>query len=179
MTWRGVSTIIPVFNGGGLLTQAIGSVCEQDVAGMEVIVLDDGSQDHSWDLIVSCSDPRIRSVRHANMGLAATLNRGISLARGRYIARQDQDDLALPGRLAKQFGPCVATTPEAAARLANFGTAYGPTFWDLFPGNPQAVQLAHSFGFTPARKLLRMSYQGRDLDQDPEKIYALAGFEWG
>ena len=83
------------------------------------------------------------------------------------------------GRLAKQFGPCVATTPEAAARLANFGTAYGPTFWDLFPGNPQAVQLAHSFGFTPARKLLRMSYQGRDLDQDPEKIYALAGFEWG
>ena len=83
------------------------------------------------------------------------------------------------GRTARQFGPCVATTPEAAARIAAFGTAHGTTFWDLFPGNAQAVRLAHSFGFTPSRKLLRMSYQGRDLDQDPEKIYALAGFEWG
>ena len=46
-------------------------------------------------------------------------------------------------------------------------------FWDLFPGNWQAQQLAHATRFVPARKLLRMSYQGRDLDQNPALAVAI------
>jgi glycosyltransferase involved in cell wall biosynthesis len=106
-----------VFNGGTLLTQAIASVCAQDMADMEVIVLDDGSSDGSWDLITASNDQRIRGYRHPNMGLAATLNRGISLAQGRYIARQDQDDLLLPGRIAKQ-----AAFLDAHPEIAMVGT---------------------------------------------------------
>jgi GNAT superfamily N-acetyltransferase len=102
-----------------------------------------------------------------------------TLKGGQYRVEDEAHAFLREGRNARQFGPCVATTVEAATRLAGFGTAYGQTFWDLFPGNPQAVQLAHSFGFTPARKLLRMSYKGLDVDQDPSKVYALAGFEWG
>jgi len=104
----------------------------------------------------------------------------LSMLKGNnYRVEDDAHAFLRGGRTARQFGPCVSTTPEAAARLAAFGTASGPTLWDLFPGNAQAVRLAHSFGFTPSRKLLRMSYQNRHLEQDPEKIYALAGFEWG
>ncbi len=83
------------------------------------------------------------------------------------------------GRTASHFGPCVARDLDSATPLAAWGASRGPAFWDLFPGHPQAVQLAHSLGFTPARKLLRMSYRGRDVDQDPSLVYALAGFEWG
>jgi hypothetical protein len=83
------------------------------------------------------------------------------------------------GRTAAQFGPCVATEAATARELALWGSAQGPTFWDLFPGNFRAVEMAHQLGFTPARKLLRMSYQGVDIEQDPAMVYALAGFEWG
>lgn len=83
------------------------------------------------------------------------------------------------GRECAHFGPCVAPDIDSARSLAAWGATQEPSFWDLFPGNPQAVQLAHSFGFTPARKLLRMSYQRRDVDQNPALVYALAGFEWG
>lgn len=98
-----VSVVLPVFNGAESLARAIESVCIQDVPAMEVILLDDGSKDRSWEIIASYPDSRIRSKRHANVGLAPTLNRGIASSRGRYIARQDQDDLVLPGRFAKQL----------------------------------------------------------------------------
>lgn len=69
---------------------------------MEIIVIDDGSADDSWQIISSWSNPQLRIFSQDNIGLPATLNRGLSLATGRYIARQDQDDLLLPGRLKKQ-----------------------------------------------------------------------------
>jgi GNAT superfamily N-acetyltransferase len=83
------------------------------------------------------------------------------------------------GKAANQFGPCVSKDPEAAKRLASWGSSQGPVFWDLFPGNSKALEVAHASGFTPSRKLLRMSYMGRDLGQDPSLVYALGGFEWG
>ena len=109
-----ISAIIPVFNGGVMLTHAIDSVRAQSIDSMEVIVLDDGSKDGSWGLIAACiDDPIIRCFQHPNMGLAATLNRGISLAQGRYIARQDQDDLALPERFVRQLA-FLEANPEIA-----------------------------------------------------------------
>ncbi len=84
-----------------------------------------------------------------------------------------------PGRTAAHFGPCVASDMETARSLA-LRAVQGDTFWDLFAGHPRAIELAHSLRFTPARKLLRMSYKGRQLaSQNPELVYALAGFEWG
>ncbi|HCY64046.1 MAG TPA: glycosyl transferase [Oxalobacteraceae bacterium] len=98
-----VSVLIPVYNGGPLLADALRSVYAQEIDGLEIIVLDDGSSDGSSELVAQMPDPRCICVRHPNRGLAATLNRGIALARGRYIARQDQDDIVLPGRLAHQL----------------------------------------------------------------------------
>jgi len=98
-----VSVVVPVYNGQSLLWQALDSVRLTGIASAEIIVLDDGSTDQSWDFIGRYSSQKVRAMRHSNIGLAATLNRGISIALGRYIARQDQDDLVLEGRINKQI----------------------------------------------------------------------------
>jgi hypothetical protein len=97
-----VSVILPVHNGGIYLNAAISCILDQAYQRLEIIIIDDGSSDDSEFTIRSFSDPRIQFFKQANQGLAATLNRGIALARGKYIARQDQDDLSNPDRISLQ-----------------------------------------------------------------------------
>lgn len=97
-----VSVILPVYNCPQFVGQAIESILSQTFSDFELIVIDDGSTDETPDVVRLYDDSRIRFVAQQNLGLAATLNRGISMARGRFIARQDQDDFSLPERLAKQ-----------------------------------------------------------------------------
>lgn len=108
-----LSIVIPVYNGSATLPDSIESVLDQNILDSEIIILDDGSSDDSRKIISSFSDLHVRAMHHPNMGLAATLNRGISVSLGRYIARQDQDDLVLPGRLAKQL-EFLETNPQVA-----------------------------------------------------------------
>ena len=67
-----------------------------------MIIIDDGSADDPAAIVSAYTDPRIRFYSQKNQGLAATLNKGISLANGKYIARQDQDDISFPRRFEKQ-----------------------------------------------------------------------------
>jgi hypothetical protein len=97
-----VTVLLPVFNCERFLSEAIQSILDQTFSDFEFLIIDDGSTDRSALVINSFKDERIRFLQQENCGLAATLNRGISLARGRYIARQDQDDVSCPGRLARQ-----------------------------------------------------------------------------
>jgi glycosyltransferase involved in cell wall biosynthesis len=97
-----VSVLLPVFNCEEYVEEAIRSVLAQTFADFELIVIDDGSTDRSPEALARVRDPRITLLRQDNQGLPATLNRAIGLARGRYIARQDQDDISLPHRLATQ-----------------------------------------------------------------------------
>lgn len=97
------TVIVPVYGGERTLAGALRSVLTQSLEGLEIIMLDDGSPDESWQIAGEIADDRLVALQHPNRGLAATLNRGIGLAKGRYIARQDQDDLVLAGRLKKQF----------------------------------------------------------------------------
>ena len=113
-----VSIILPAYNGEALLNDAIQSVLSQTMDDFELIVLDDGSTDNTWELLQALSDPRIRVYHHDNMGLPATLNRGISLARGEYVARLDHDDLMMPSRLEAQ-----ARYLDAHPGIALLGTA--------------------------------------------------------
>lgn len=102
-----VSAIVPVYRGENTLQEALDSLLNQGIENLETIVLDDGSTDNSRHIAnriaAHQSDKRIQILSHPNRGLAATLNRGINHANGRYVARQDQDDIVLPGRLAKQM----------------------------------------------------------------------------
>lgn len=97
-----ISVILPVYNGQDYLTEAIDSVLSQSFSDFELIIVNDGSTDGSAAIIEKLGDSRIRFFQQSNKGLAATLNRAISLARGAYIARQDQDDVCLPSRFERQ-----------------------------------------------------------------------------
>ena len=97
-----VSVVLSVRNGGSDLPQALGTILNQSFTDFELIAIDNGSTDETGAYLDGIADPRVRVFHQADAGLAAALNRGISLARGRYIARQDHDDLADPSRIAKQ-----------------------------------------------------------------------------
>jgi glycosyltransferase involved in cell wall biosynthesis len=97
-----VSVVLPVYNCTAYVGEAIESILAQTHADFELIVIDDGSTDDTPRIVQRHRDPRLRFYSQANRGLAATLNRGIELANGRYIARQDQDDISRPERLRRQ-----------------------------------------------------------------------------
>lgn len=101
-----ITVLVPVYKGESTLSEALDSIISQDVENLEILVLDDGSPDRSGKIAEAYSKDinniDIRVYRHLNCGLAATLNRGIGLAKGDYISRQDQDDIILQGRLKKQ-----------------------------------------------------------------------------
>lgn len=92
-----------VYNDERYLRKSIDSILEQDNADFEFVIIDDGSEDNSpaiLDEYKGCDD-RIRIIRQGNNGLTKALIRGCEEARGRFIARQDADDLSLSGRLAR------------------------------------------------------------------------------
>lgn len=99
-----VSIVMPVYNAAEYLPMAMASVFSQTCTDWELLVVDDASTDGSWDYLQCISDPRLRIVRNKkNMKQSFTQNRGIDLARGKWIARMDADDLSLPTRLEKQI----------------------------------------------------------------------------
>ena len=98
-----VSVLIPIYNGKDYLVESIASILKQKYHNLEIIIINDGSTDDSQQLIEKFDDMRIKSIQQSNQGLAATLNRGIALASGKYIARQDQDDLSHPNRILSQL----------------------------------------------------------------------------
>ncbi len=98
-----VSILLPVYNGEKYLRAAIESICGQTFKEWELLVLDDGSTDSSVEVARSFRDERIRVFPNGrNLGVARTLNRGITEAKGEWIARMDADDEALPDRLRRQ-----------------------------------------------------------------------------
>lgn len=103
MTAPRVTVLMPVYNAALHLREAIDSILGQTFQDFEFLILDDGSTDDSAAIVRSYADPRIRFVQNGcNLKLTATLNRGLDLAEGEYIARMDADDISLPQRLAKQ-----------------------------------------------------------------------------
>lgn len=98
-----VSVVMPAYNGGKYICEAIESILVQTYKAFELIVVNDGSTDDSVTRILSFDDPRIRLIdRERNLGLAITRNEGVEAARGEYIAMLDCDDIACPTRLEEQ-----------------------------------------------------------------------------
>ena len=106
-----LSVVMPVYNGAAYLGRAIESILCQTYGYYEFIIINDGSTDESAAIIQEYDDSRIRYYEHSNRGLAATLNRGIEMAKGKYLARQDQDDISYPQRFEKQIA-FLETHPE-------------------------------------------------------------------
>lgn len=86
-----VSIIIPTYNRAEILTKSIQSVLSQTFGDFELIVVDDGSTDNTYELIKDL-DPRIKIIRQQNQGVSAARNNGLKVSQGKYIAFLDSDD---------------------------------------------------------------------------------------
>jgi len=99
-----ISVVMPVYNAELFLKDAIDSILNQTYANFEFIIIDDFSTDNSWDIIKSYSDVRIVTIRNdVNLGNYPSRNIGIKIAKGKYIAVMDSDDIAFPNRLEIQY----------------------------------------------------------------------------
>ena len=97
---------MPVYNAEKYLNTAIESILNQTFNNYEFIILDDASTDGSWDIIkrFANTDKRIVALRNSkNLRTTKTLNRGLKIAKGKYMVRMDADDWSYPDRLQKQF----------------------------------------------------------------------------
>lgn len=121
-----ISVALPVYNGEKYLEEAIDSILAQTCADFELIIIDDGSTDDSLKILREYEkrDSRIHLISRENKNLVATLNQIISLARGKWIARMDQDDIALPHRFARQLEWLEQTEADICGSWVQFfGTA--------------------------------------------------------
>jgi glycosyltransferase involved in cell wall biosynthesis len=96
-----VSVIIPTYNRGWIIKEAIESVLAQDFTDFELIVVDDGSTDDTFEILGGFGDA-LKVLRQSNRGVSAARNRGIETSAGRWIAFLDSDDLWLPQKLSRQ-----------------------------------------------------------------------------
>jgi glycosyltransferase involved in cell wall biosynthesis len=126
-----VSVIIPTFNRSELVVNAIRSVFCQTYQDYEIIVVDDGSIDNTAEALAPYMD-RIRYVSQTNLGASAAKNRGLQIARGKWISILDSDDIWLPTKLETQL--------KAVALL---GEDFGACFTDCdFFGNTEVIPSA-------------------------------------
>jgi glycosyltransferase involved in cell wall biosynthesis len=115
-----VTVLMAVYNGERYLREAIDSILHQTFQDFELTIVNDGSVDRTAEIISSYNDPRIQLIHNdRNLGLTKSLNKGLKLARGQFVARQDADDISEPERLAKQVDFL-----EAHPDIALLGTFY-------------------------------------------------------
>lgn len=116
-----VTVVMPVYNAERFLRESLDSILRQTYTRFELIVINDGSTDSSKKIIdeYSKKDSRIISIHQNNQGVVATANHAIQLAKGKYIARMDADDVSMPNRLSQQV--------------------------DLFKKNPDAILVCSDF----------------------------------
>jgi glycosyltransferase involved in cell wall biosynthesis len=100
-----ISVVMAVYNGGDYLDEAIESILQQTLTNFEFLILDDGSKDNSLKMIekYADNDSRIKVIARENRGFAFSLNEMLAVSKGKYIARMDQDDIALSHRFELQI----------------------------------------------------------------------------
>jgi len=119
-----VSIVMPTYNGSAHLRQAIDSCLNQTYPNIELIILDDGSTDSTWEIIQSCQDARIRYGRHKkNKGLPRALNTGFSLAIGEYMTWTSDDNEYLPTAIGEMVA-FLQANPHADFVYADYWAHY-------------------------------------------------------
>ena len=133
-----ISVVIPVYNVENYLPEAIESVLSQELERMEVIAINDGSNDSSGDLldVYAKKDSRLKVIHQKNRGLSAVRNRGLKLARGKYIYFFDSDDVLLQGSLNK----VINRLEDTGSHIARFSVSMMDEVGNLRrPVNKKAV----------------------------------------
>lgn len=125
-----VSVIMPVRNGREFISEALMSVLDQSFAELEALIVDDGSDDFDYKTLESL-DKRVRVFRLDGQGVSTARNLGMSVARGKYLAFLDADDVWFPGKLAAQIR-YFESHPEVGCVFGGF-TKWYPNDAGAFP----------------------------------------------
>ena len=124
MTTPKISLIMSVYNGQDYLEEAIQSVLDQTFCDFELIIINDCSNDSTAEILAdfASKDERVKvHTNEVNLRLPSSLNKAMSLARGKYIARMDADDICLPERLQKQYD-FMESHPDVSLSSCRFMT---------------------------------------------------------
>ena len=125
-----LSIIMSIYNSETFMDESIRSILQQDYKNLEIIIVDDGSTDSTLERLRLYNDERIVIVENeCNIGLAASLNKAIQIANGKYIARMDADDICLKKRFVVQVGflennPQVDICGSYISRIDNNGRVF-------------------------------------------------------
>lgn len=167
-----VSVVMSVHNDGPYVAHAVQSILDQTFRDFEFLIYDDGSTDDTPAILARFQDPRLHIHRTPrNEGISSQVNRGLDAARGHYIARMDGDDLAEPGRFARQVAfmeenPRVGICGSQVLRFSEKGTSH---VW-AFPLNHCDVQAQLFFRGSfcnPSTILRREVLEAYHLRYDP------------
>jgi hypothetical protein len=187
-----VTVLMAVYNGERFLRQAVESIVNQTFRDFEFLIINDGSTDTSPDILLSYQDPRIRIVHNNhNLGLTQSLNLGLALANGEYIARQDADDISYSERLERQIS-FMRKNPDVAVLGTQVNYIHGDGRRTRFvrPGKPvSALAAKFCLMFSPPvnhptvmfrKGIIRDKYRGYDpnylVAQDAE-LWCRVGME--
>lgn len=146
-----ISVILPAYNASLYIGYAIESILKQSYPHFELIIIDDGSTDDTEEIVSGYGDSRIRYIKNkTNLRLIKTLNKGIDLASGDYIARMDADDIAFPDWLENAIGgfedaPYASVVNQLDYEMSDDGTRYWKRpFWVSL--NNDALRYSQMFG---------------------------------
>lgn len=136
-----VSVLMPVYNTEEVfLREAIESILNQTFQDFEFLIINDGSTNNAEDVILSYKDERIKYIKNEqNIGLIKTLNKGLELAQGEYIARMDSDDISLPERFEKQV--------------------------KFLDENPDVGVLGTWFKYFPSNRIIKTQTNSKDIEE--------------
>jgi len=167
-----VSVLLAAHDAEPHLAGAVRSVLGQTLEDLELIVVDDGSTDGSRELLERIGDPRLVVLHNEERaGLARALNRGLEQARGRYVARLDADDLALPQRLERQLARLHAgSVGIVGSAVLDIDDRGRPGALREMPAEPLSVRWHALFGspfYHPAVLLDKSILERHHLAYDP------------
>ncbi len=147
-----ISVLLPIYNAEKFLEESINSILNQTYSDFELIAIDDGSTDSSIKVLSSFTDKRIKIIlNESNIGLVNTLNKGIDMCEGEYIARMDADDISFSTRFEKQVKLLDSNTDIGVCstwleffgdthEIIKFPVDHNEIFWRFLLG----VQLGHA-----------------------------------
>jgi glycosyltransferase involved in cell wall biosynthesis len=170
-----ITVLMPLYNAGPYVREAAVSILTGSFRDLELVAIDDGSTDDSVHQLKAIDDPRFRVISNpANLGLVATLNSGLELAEGEYVARMDADDVSMPDRLARQLA-FMDANPEigmSGTWARSFGAEREVLRTPLSPTDVHAQLFAYNAMCHPTTILRRQAFLRHALRFSPEAPHA-------
>lgn len=157
-----ISVIIPAYNCQATIAETLHSVFRQTYSDIEIIVVNDGSNDRTLDILKDCQDARLHVVSQANAGVSASRNHGMKIAKGDFVAFLDSDDLWFPEKLSEQM-TALQNSPESAVAYSwtdyidQAGAFLRKGYYCNFSGNVYHRLLLGSFLESGSNPLIRSS----------------------